>query len=69
MNALREAVQSYLALRRGLGFKLLLAGNALQDFVTFMEKRQAVHITLRRVLQWAQQPKYAQLATWAARVG
>jgi integrase len=69
MNTLREAVQSYLALRRGLGFKLLLAGNALQDFVTFMEKRRAVHITLRRVLQWAQQPKYAQLATWAARVG
>ncbi|REG58774.1 hypothetical protein B0G80_1483 [Paraburkholderia sp. BL6669N2] len=32
MNTLREAVQSYLALRRGLGFKLLLAGNALQDF-------------------------------------
>jgi integrase/recombinase XerD len=59
MNTLREAVQSYLALRRGLGFKLLLAGNALQDFVTFMEKRRAVHITLRRVLQWAQQPKYA----------
>ncbi|WP_246217128.1 tyrosine-type recombinase/integrase [Paraburkholderia panacisoli] len=69
MNTLREAVQSYLALRRGLGFKLLLAGNALQDFVTFMEKRRAVHITLRRVLQWAQQPKHAQLATWAARLG
>jgi hypothetical protein len=67
MNTLREAVQSYLALRRGLGFKLLLAGNALQDFVTFMEKRRAVHITLRRALQWAQQPKHAQLATWAAR--
>lgn len=69
MNTLREAVQSYLALRRGLGFKLLLAGNALQDFVTFMEKRRAVHITLRRALQWAQQPKHAQLATWAARLG
>ena len=69
MNTLREAVQSYLAMRRALGFKLLLAGNALQDFVTFMEKRRAVHITQRRALQWAQQPKHAQLATWAARLG
>jgi integrase/recombinase XerD len=69
MNALREAVQNYLAMRRALGFRLLLAGNALHDFATFMEKRRAVHVTLRRTLRWAQQPKNAQLATWAARLG
>jgi integrase len=69
MNTLREAVQNYLAMRRALGFKLLLAGNALPDFVTFMQKRRAVHITLRHALQWAQQPPNAQLATWAARLG
>jgi hypothetical protein len=69
MNALREGVESYLAMRRALGFRLLLAGNALQDFVDFMEERRAVRITLRRTLQWAQQPKNAQLATWAARLG
>lgn len=69
MSALREGVQSYLAMRRALGFRLLLAGNALQDFVTFMEKRRAVRVTLRRTLQWAQQPKNAQQATWAARLG
>jgi integrase/recombinase XerD len=69
MNALREAVQDYLAMRRALGFRLLLAGNALQDFVTFMEKQRAVHVTQRRALQWAQQPKNAQMATWAARLG
>lgn len=69
MNTLREAVQHYLTMRRALGFKLLLAGNALSDFVTFMEKRRAVHITVRLALQWAQQPPNAQRATWAARVG
>jgi integrase len=69
MNTLREEVQNYLAMRRALGFRLLLAGNALQDFVTFLERRRAVHVTLRRTLQWAQQPKNAQLATWAARLG
>ena len=31
MNALREAVQNYLAMRRALGFRLLLAGNALHQ--------------------------------------
>ena len=69
MKTLREAVQDYLAMRRGLGFKLLLAGNGLQDFATFMEKRRAVHITTRRALEWAQQPENAQLASWAARLG
>jgi len=69
MNKLREAVQNYLVMRRALGFKLLLAGNALPDFATFMEKRRAVHITLRHALQWAQQPPNAQLATWAQRLG
>ena len=56
-------------MRRALGFRLLLAGDALQDFATFMEKQRAVHVTQRRALQWAQQPKNAQLATWAARLG
>jgi integrase len=69
VSALRQAVKNYLAMRRGLGFRLLLAGNALQNFVSFMEKRRAVHITVRRALQWAQQPKNAQLATWAAHLG
>ena len=68
MNTLREAVQNYLAMRRALGFKLLLAGNALPDFVTFMEKRRAAHITIRHALQWAQQPPNAQLSTWAERL-
>ena len=35
MNNLREALQDYLALRRGLGFKMRAAGFLLPRFVAF----------------------------------
>jgi hypothetical protein len=45
MNTLRQALQEYLNLRRGLGFKLHDAGKALSDFVTFMEQQRTAYIT------------------------
>jgi hypothetical protein len=48
MNTLRQAVQDYLKLRRGLGFKLQDAGRGLLDFVTFMERHRAAYITCAR---------------------
>ena len=56
MNTLRQAVQDYLRLRRGLGFKLQDAGKGLLDFVTFMEQHRASYITQALALAWAQQP-------------
>jgi len=44
MNTLREALQDYLALRRGLGFKMRDAGLLLPRFVAFMEKRHALQV-------------------------
>lgn len=38
MNGLRELLDSYLATRRGLGFKLAAAGKALDGFVGWMEE-------------------------------
>jgi integrase/recombinase XerD len=38
MNTLREAVQNYLDMRRGLGFKMQEAAKALPDFVVFLEQ-------------------------------
>ena len=35
MTAVRQMLGDYLALRRGLGYKLLSAGTALQSFVGF----------------------------------
>ena len=46
MNTLRQAVEEYLSLRRGLGFKLQHAGKDLLDFVTFMEQHRINLLTL-----------------------
>jgi integrase/recombinase XerD len=65
MNTLREALHEYLALRRGLGFRLRRVAPRLLDFVTFMEQQHASYITVSLALIWAKQPADAQLPTWA----
>jgi len=69
MNTLGEALRDYLELRRGLGFKMHDAGLLLPRFVAFMEDRQALHITARLALEWAQQAQTVQPAEWARRLG
>jgi integrase/recombinase XerD len=68
MKTLHEALQDYLALRRGLGFKMRDAGKVLPRFVTFMEEREALHITTRLALEWVQQAKTVQPAERARRL-
>jgi len=68
MNTLREAVREYLDMRRVLGYKLLDVGNGLIDFVTFMERHNASHITQALALAWAQQSSNVQPAQWAKRL-
>jgi integrase/recombinase XerD len=68
MTKLRDAVQDYLAMRRALGFKLRDAGKGLLDFVSFLERRRASHITTELALEWATQPSHHQPATWAQRL-
>jgi integrase/recombinase XerD len=67
MNTLRESLHEYLELRRALGFKMHDAGLLLPRFVSFLEERQAVSITTRLALEWAQQPS-VQPAEWARRL-
>jgi hypothetical protein len=69
MNTLRQDLQHYLSMRRGLGFRLREAGNGLADFVGFLEKRKARYITRELALAWAQQPQKVQSAEWARRLG
>ncbi|MFB1511775.1 MAG: tyrosine-type recombinase/integrase [Thiocapsa sp. C3-sup] len=68
MNTLREALQQYLGLRRGLGYKMHADGRVLPRFVGFMEDRGAEYITVRLALEWVQQPKTVQPAEWARRL-
>lgn len=68
MNTLRQAIQEYLSLRRGLGFKLREAGKDLLNFVSFMEQHRASYVTQALALAWAQQPVNVQPAHWARRL-
>src|SRR3972149_1457958 len=68
MTPLLKAVSDYLSLRRRLGYKLIAPGTYLHDFVSFMERQRAPHITTDRALRWAMQPASAQPAHWAARL-
>ena len=68
MNTLREALQEYLVLRRGLGFKMRDAGLLLPRFVAFMEEHQAPYITTRLALEWTQQATTVQPAERARRL-
>jgi integrase/recombinase XerD len=68
MNTLRQAVREYLAMRRGLGFKLRGTGKGLHDFVTFIERHRASYITQALALSWAQQPSNVEPARWAQRL-
>jgi len=68
MNTLRGAVREYLDMRRVLGYKLLDVGNGLIDFVTFMERHNASHVTQALALAWAQQSSNVQPAQWAKRL-
>ena len=68
MTALRTSLRDYLAMRRGLGFKLRDAGASLLDFVSFMERKRASRITTRLALKWAQKSKSTLPMDWARRL-
>jgi integrase/recombinase XerD len=68
MSTLREAVDDYLTLRRGLGFKLRIAGPRLVDFVAFLEREGASYVTNELAMRWAMQCSACQPAQWAGRL-
>ena len=69
MSTLRAALEEYLALRRALGFKLVLSGRLLHRFVDFAEREGTTAISTELALRWATQPADAQPAQWANRLG
>jgi len=68
MTALGEALETYLALRRGLGTELLRPGGYLRRFVEFADRQEAAVITTDLALRWATAPAKATPATWASRL-
>lgn len=68
MKPWREAVEEYIEMRRGLGFKLLEAKVSLINFASFLKQRGAAHITISLSMEWAQQDKTARPAEWGRRL-
>jgi integrase/recombinase XerD len=56
MTDLRETLIDYLALRRSLGYRLVVAERLLGQFVSFLEENDASAITTALALSWATLP-------------
>lgn len=68
MSAMRKAAEEYLAMRRGLGYKLRPEGRLLRQFAGFLEERGLAHLTAGAALEWAILPRDADPSWWAARL-
>ena len=69
MNPLRESLEEYLALRRGLGAELRGPGASLHRFVDFLEREGTGVVTTELALHWATVSAKATSATWVRRLG
>ena len=67
MSPLRSALEQYLSMRQGLGYKYQHQARRLAEFVSFMEKRKATTITTKLAVAWATLPPDRH-ASWALRL-
>ena len=67
MTDLRCALEKYLSMRKGLGYKYEHQTRRLGDLVALMEKRKAKTITTKLAMEWATLPPDRH-ASWALRL-
>lgn len=67
MSTLSQAIDQYLALRRGLGTLFRGVDGVFQSFADFADREHATYVTTDLVLRWAQQQAGVSQATRAAR--
>ena len=67
MTGLRSALERYLSMRQGLGYKYQQQARRLASFVSFMEERKATIITAKLAMAWATLPPDRH-ASWALRL-
>jgi integrase len=67
MTTLRLALEQYLNMRQGFGYKYQHQARRLADFITFMEQHEAATITTRLAVSWATLP-VDRHASWALRL-
>lgn len=67
MTAMRTALERYLSMRQGLGYKYQQQARRLAGFVSFMEEHSATTITTKLAVAWATLPPDRH-ASWALRL-
>jgi integrase/recombinase XerD len=68
VSALRAGLADYLALRRGLGYRLVRAEKQLAQFVAFLEEGGHEHATIDAALAWARAPAGGSPGWWGQRL-
>jgi integrase len=68
MSELRQDLEEYLAVRRAVGFRLVLAGYMLRGFVSELERLGQEKVTTKAAVAWAIKPSHAQPSWWAQRL-
>ena len=64
----RAAIDSYLALRRSLGYQLTDAGWLLPDFIDYLHRHGAEQVSTELALEWATQPVNTSPVWWRQRL-
>ena len=68
MNDIRTAAETYLKIRRSLGFKMKREEKLLFQFISFMELQGLAYITSTVALRWAMQPRNCHPGNWRIRL-
>lgn len=68
MSALRAGLADYLALRRGLGYRLVRAEKLLAQFVAHLETSGQGQVTIEAALAWARAPAGGSPDWWGHRL-
>jgi integrase len=69
MTTLESALVDYLALRRSLGYKLERGSELLADFVAYLDRAGADHVTIDLAVAWATLPVNPESRWRAQRLG
>jgi integrase len=68
MKSLQDHLTEYIAARRALGTRLEEPAHTLRRFLALMRRKKARFITVQVALEWSQQSKGVQRATWARKL-
>jgi integrase len=68
MRSLQDHLRQYVAARRTLGTQLREPAKTLSGFIRFLSRKKSKFITIPLALEWSQQSKNVQPATWARKL-